>query len=80
MQMGFKPIRISEVVEVGGEYYIKGEGFTPFSKVTLEKDILDTIYIGPTVLKLLDPVDPDDVSKMKVSQVEKYNAILSTTE
>jgi phosphoglycerol transferase MdoB-like AlkP superfamily enzyme len=80
MQMGYKPIKINEVVEVGGEYYISGEGFTPFSKVTLGKDILETIYIGPTVLKLLGEVDPNDVSKMKVSQVEKYNAILSTTE
>jgi phosphoglycerol transferase MdoB-like AlkP superfamily enzyme len=80
MQMGYKPIKINEVVEVGGEYYISGEGFTPFSKVTLDKDILETIYIGPTVLKLLGEVDPNDVSRMKVSQVEKYNAILSTTE
>jgi phosphoglycerol transferase MdoB-like AlkP superfamily enzyme len=80
MQMGYKPIIISEVIEVGGEYYISGEGFTPFSKVTLGDKILNTIYIDPTVLKLLDKVDPDDVSEMKVSQADKYKEILSTTE
>jgi phosphoglycerol transferase MdoB-like AlkP superfamily enzyme len=80
MHMGFMPIRIREIIEMGGEYYISGEGFTPFSKVTLDGKILDTIYIGPTVLKLLEKVDPVDEGRMKVSQVEKYRAILSTTE
>jgi len=80
MQMGFNPIIINEVVEMGGEYYISGEGFTPFSKVTLNGKVLKTIFIGPTALKLIDEVNPADVGDMKVSQVEKYNEILSTTE
>jgi hypothetical protein len=80
MKMGYKPIEVKEIVEVAGEYFISGEGFTPFSKVTLNGDVLDTVYVGPTVLKLEDEVDPDSAKDMKVSQVEKYNAILSTTE
>jgi phosphoglycerol transferase MdoB-like AlkP superfamily enzyme len=80
MQMGYRPIKVNEIIEVAGEYYLSGEGFTPFSKVTLDGDVLDTVYVGPTVLKLEDEVDPDSVADMKVSQVEKYNAILSTTE
>jgi hypothetical protein len=80
MQMGYSPIRIDEIIQVGSQYYIKGEGFTPFSKISLNGEILDTIYMTPTVLNLLEEVSPDDVSKMKVSQVEKYNSILSTTE
>jgi phosphoglycerol transferase MdoB-like AlkP superfamily enzyme len=80
MKMGYNPIIIEEIVEVAGQYYIKGQGFTPFSKVTLDKEILDTVYIGPTVLKLNVEIASSDVSKMKVSQVEKYNFILSTTE
>jgi hypothetical protein len=80
MVMGYNPIKVKEIVEVAGEHYISGEGFTPFSKVTLDGKVLDTVYVGPTVLKLEEEVDPVSAKDMKVSQVEKYNAILSTTE
>jgi phosphoglycerol transferase MdoB-like AlkP superfamily enzyme len=80
MAMGFKPIVVKEIVEISGEYFISGEGFTPFSKVTLDGKVLDTVYVGPTVLKLEEEVDPASAKDMKISQVEKYNKILSTTE
>jgi hypothetical protein len=80
MAMGYKPIKVNEIVEVAGEHFISGEGFTPYSKVTLGGEVLDTVYVGPTVLKLEEGVDPAAAKDMKVSQVEKYNAILSTTE
>ena len=79
LKMGIKPIRIEKVVEVGSKYYIKGRNFTPYSKVSIDGKVLDTIYLSPTVLGLLDKADPEDVGKMKISQVEKKN-ILSTTE
>jgi hypothetical protein len=80
MKMGYKQIKIHEIVDVAGQYYIRGEGFTPYSKVSLDEKILDTMFMGPTVLKLNEDVDPSEVSLLKVSQVEKYNAVLSTTE
>ena len=80
LQMGVKEIKIDEIVEIGGNYYIKGQNFTEYSKVSLDGDILETVYLGPTILALKDKVDPEDVSKMKVSQVEKNSEILSTTE
>jgi phosphoglycerol transferase MdoB-like AlkP superfamily enzyme len=80
MRMGHNAIKINEIVEVGGQYYISGENFTSFSKVSLGDEVLDTIYLSPTVLKLLEDVDPADVVKLKVSQVEKNKEILSTTE
>lgn len=80
MKMGVKDIKVEDVVEVGKKYYIKGENFTPFSKISIGDKVLDTIFLGPTVLGLLEEVKPEDVSKMKVSQVEKNNEILSTTE
>ena len=42
--------------------------------------MLDTIYLGPTILGLKEEVDPSDISRMKISQVEKNKEILSTTE
>ena len=80
MKMGVKEIKVEKVVEIGSKYYIKGQNFTPFSKISIGDKVLDTIFLGPTVLGLLEEVKPKDVSKMKVSQVEKNNEILSTTE
>jgi len=80
MKMGVREIKVERVVVIGKEYYIKGQNFTPFSKISLNGEVLDTIFLGPTVLGLLEEVNPKDVSKMKVSQVEKNNEILSTTE
>lgn len=80
MNMGYSPIRIDDIVEVAGQLYIKGEGFTPSSKVSLNGKVLATSFMGPTVLRLLDEVDPSNVPNLKVSQVENNNSILSTTE
>ena len=81
LQMGVKEIKITDVVEIGGVYYIKGQNFTPYSNVTLDGKKLSTIYLGKSVLGLLEEVNPKDAGKMKVSQIEKKtNEILSTTE
>ncbi len=81
MKMGVKTIKIDKVVSIGGKYYIKGENFTEYSKVTLNGETLSTIYLGPNLLGLLEDVDPADASEMKVSQIDKSSKeIVSTTE
>lgn len=80
MKMGVKTIKVKEVVKIGEAYYIKGQNFTEFSKINLDGKILDTVYIGPSILGLKEEVDPADAKYMKVSQVEKNKEILSTTE
>lgn len=80
LKMGIKDIKVEEIVQIGSDYYIKGQNFTEYSKISLDGEVLDTIYLGPTILGLKEEVDPDDVSKMKISQVEKNKEILSTTE
>lgn len=80
LKMGVKDIKIDEVVKIGDDYYIKGENFTEYSKISLDGEILDTVYLGPTILALKEEVDPEDVSRMKISQVEKNKEVLSTTE
>jgi len=80
MRMGVKEIKIDEIVQIGDKYYIKGQNFTEFSKISLDGKVLKTVYLGPTILALNEEVDPDKVDKMKVSQVEKNKEILSTTE
>ncbi len=81
LQMGVNEIKITDVVKIGEKYYIKGEHFNSYSKVTLDGKELETIFLGESVLGLLEEVDPEDVVNMKVSQIEKKtNEILSTTE
>ncbi len=80
MKMGIKPIKIEEIVKIGDDYYIKGQNFTEYSKISLDGEVLDTIYLGPTILGLKEKVNPEDVDRMKISQVEKNKEILSTTE
>lgn len=81
LKMGVKDIKIDEVVKIGDRYYLKGQNFTQYSKVTLDGKTLKTIYLGESVLGLLEEVDPEDAPNMKVSQIEnKSKEILSTTE
>lgn len=80
MKMGIKTIKIEDIVKIGDDYYIKGQNFTEYSKISLDGQVLDTIYLGPTILGLREKVNPEDVSRMKISQVEKNKEILSTTE
>lgn len=81
LKMGVNDIKIEEVVKIGDKYYIKGENFTSYSKVTLDGKELKTIYLGENILGLLEDVDPEDAVNMKVSQIETKNKeILSTTE
>ncbi len=80
LKMGVKDIRILSVEKIGDKHYIKGENFTEYSKVNLDGEILDTKYVSPSLLELNEEVDPSAVARMKISQVEKNNEILSTTE
>ena len=80
LKMGVKDIKIDEIVQIGENYYIKGQNFTEYSKISLDGNILDTVYLGPTILALKEEVDPEDISRMKISQVEKNREVLSTTE
>ena len=80
MKMGMKKISIDKIVQIGEKRYIKGHNFTQYSYVTLDGKKLDTTYLSPTLLALEEDVDPEVSDRLKVSQIEKYDEILSTTE
>ena len=58
LKMGIRDIKITGIVEIGGKFYVKGENFTEQSRISLDGEVLETIYLGPTVLGLLEDVDP----------------------
>ena len=81
LKLGVKDISIDKVVKVGDTYYIKGKNFTEMSKITLDGKPLETVYLSSNLLGLLQKVDPNDASKMKVSQIDRNTStIISTTE
>lgn len=80
LHMGVKEIKVKDVVRIGNKYYIKGENFTEYSTVSLDGEIIETTYLGPTILATKEEISRSDVKRLKVSQVEKYDEILSTTE
>lgn len=80
LKMGLRTIKVDDIIKIGNNYYIKGQNFTQFSYVTLDGEKLDTTFLSPTLLALEQEVDPEAASQLKVSQIEKYDTILSTTE
>lgn len=79
MTMGYKKIKIDKIVKIGDDYYIKGKNFTEHSTVSMDGKVLKTIYLSPTLLGLQESIDPEDVSKLQVSQIDTKDDTILTT-
>ena len=79
MKMGHKSISIKDLVKIGDRYYIRGENFTERSIISMEGKQLSTVYLSPTLLALNETIDPDDIDKLEVSQVDKSKETILTT-
>lgn len=79
MTMGHKNIGIKDLVKIGDRYYLRGENFTERSIISIEGKQLSTVYLSPTLLALNEDIDPNDVDKLEVSQVDKSKETILTT-
>lgn len=79
LRMGIEDIKIKDIFCFGEDTYVVGENFTPYSKVSFEGDLKDTIFVNSKTLKVPETLDSGDLSKFAVCQVGKYKAVLSTT-
>jgi len=79
MKMGHKTIKIKDLVKIGDRYYIRGSNFTERSIISLGDKQLSTVYLSPTLLALNESIDPDDIDKLTVSQVDKSKDTVLTT-
>jgi len=79
MKMGHKNIEIKDLVKIGDRYYIRGENFTERSIISMEGKQLSTVYLSPTLLALNETIDPEDIDKLEVSQVDKSKETVLTT-
>ena len=79
MKMGHKEISIRDIMKIGNKYYIRGNNFTERSIISLGGRQLPTVYLSPTLLALGQEVNPEDVGKLSVSQVDKSEEEILTT-
>ena len=79
MKMGHKSIGIKDLIKIGDRYYLRGENFTERSIISMEGKQLSTVYLSPTLLALNEEIDPDDIDKLEVSQVDKSKETVLTT-
>lgn len=79
MKMGHKRIKIKDLIKIGDRYYIRGSNFTERSIISIEGKQLSTVYLSPTLLALNETVDPEDIGKLEVSQVDKSKETILTT-
>ena len=79
MKMGHKSIKIKELVKIGDRYYIRGDNFTERSIISMDGKQLSTVYLSPTLLALNESIDPQDIDKLEVSQVDKSKETILTT-
>ena len=70
---------VKEIKKIGDRYYIRGSNFTERSIISLNGKQLSTVYLSPTLLALNEAVDPDDIEKLEVSQVDKSEEEILTT-
>ncbi|MDD3347232.1 LTA synthase family protein [Oscillibacter sp.] len=80
MQMGVAPIVLEGLSQRGDVWYLSGENFTPYCKVTVKGKLLDTIYLSPWLLQVTEDPGTEDAGDLFISVVDKHREILSDTE
>jgi len=80
LKMGVRDIYVDKIFNFGKSTYVVGENFTPYSKVAVNGDFVDTVFVNPTILRIPDGVRSKDPLDFSISQVGKYNTVLSTLE
>lgn len=79
LQMGFDPIRITDVSSVGGSVYVKGKNFTESSFVFIDGKKQDTVFLNENTLMVSDK-ELEGGEEVYVAQLTDVSAQLSSTE
>ncbi len=77
LKMGVRDIRVDKIFDFGKSTYVIGENFTPFSKVAVNGDFVDTVFVNSTLLRVPDGAKSRDPLDFSIGQVGKYNTVLS---
>ena len=76
LKMGIDTISITDAFEENKQLFIRGENFTPFSKVYINDEEFETIYISPQLLRV-DELTLEPNSTITVHQLTKGGTSLS---
>lgn len=79
LQMGFDPIRITDVSSVGGSVYVMGKNFTESSFVFIDGKKQDTVFLNENTLMVSDK-ELEGGEEVCVAQLTEVSAQLSSTE
>lgn len=79
LQMGFDPIRITDVSSVGGSVYVMGKNFTESSFVFIDGKKQDTVFLNENTLMVSDK-ELEGGEEVYVTQLTDVSAQLSSTE
>lgn len=81
LKMGVKDIKISEVVtNEDGSLTVKGENFTPYSRIYMNEDFIDTVFVDNFTLRSEDetPITAGDL--LAVVQVDNSESSLGSSK
>mgnify|MGYP002957259115 FL=1 len=79
LQMGFDPIRITDVSSVGVSVYVMGKNFTESSFVFIDGKKQDTVFLNENTLMVSDK-ELEGGEEVYVAQLTEVSAQLSSTE
>lgn len=79
LQMGFDPIRITDVSSVGGSVYVMGKNFTESSFVFIDGKKQDTVFLNENTLMVSDK-ELEGGEEVYVAQLTDVSAQLGSTE
>lgn len=79
LQMGFDPIRITDVSSVGGSVYVMGKNFTESSFVFIDGKKQDAVFLNENTLMVSDK-ELKGGEEVYVAQLTDVSAQLSSTE
>lgn len=80
LKMGVRDIHVDKIFNYDENTYVVGENFTPYSKLAINGDFVDTIFVHSQLLKVEKTIENLDPMDYSISQVGKYNTVLSTLE
>lgn len=80
LQMGVAPILLEGLVHQGEGWFLFGQNFTPCCKVTRDGALLETEYVSPRLLLVLEDPGTEDVEELSISVVDRHHQVLSDTE
>lgn len=78
LKMGVREISVDKIFDFGESTYVVGENFTSYSKVAVKGTFVDTVFVNPGILRIPGGAKSRDPKDYSISQVGKYNAVLST--